>query len=56
MIHARTIQAAETIATEISNTVGVKDYRILFSSREFKKERVKYFEEERGKMGHEQHE
>jgi siroheme decarboxylase len=55
MIHARTIQAAETIATEISNTVGIKDYRILFSSREFKKERVKYFEEERGKMGHEQH-
>jgi siroheme decarboxylase len=45
MIHARTTEAAETIATEISNTVGIKDYRILYSSREFKKERVKYFEE-----------
>jgi hypothetical protein len=47
MIHARTIQAAEAIAIEISNTVGIKDYRILFSSREFKKERVRYFEEDK---------
>ncbi len=45
MIHARTIEAAEKIAAEISNTVGVKNYKILFSSREFKKERVKYFAE-----------
>jgi siroheme decarboxylase len=45
MIHARTLEAAEKIAVEMSETVGVKDYRILFSSREFKKERVKYFEE-----------
>jgi hypothetical protein len=27
----------------MSETVGIKDYQILFSSREFKKERVKYF-------------
>lgn len=46
MIHARTLEAAETIAAEMSETVGIKDYRILFSSREFKKERVKYFEEQ----------
>ena len=46
MIHTRTTEAAEKIATEISNIVGIKDYRILFSLREFKKERVKYFEEE----------
>lgn len=45
MIHARTTEAAETIASEISNSVGIRDYRILYSSREFKKERVKYFEE-----------
>jgi DNA-binding Lrp family transcriptional regulator len=45
MIHARTLEAAEKIAVEMSETVGIKDYRILFSSREFKKERVKYFEE-----------
>jgi DNA-binding Lrp family transcriptional regulator len=47
MIHARTLEAAEKIAAEMSETVGIKDYRILFSSREFKKERVKYFEEEK---------
>ena len=51
MIHARTIEAAETIAAEISNTIGIKDYRILFSSREFKKERIKYFEEDKRNLG-----
>ena len=43
MIHARTIEAAKKIAIELSNFVGINDTRILFSSREFKKERVKYF-------------
>ena len=43
MIHARTIRAAKKIAIELSNFVGINEYRILFSSREFKKERVKYF-------------
>jgi DNA-binding Lrp family transcriptional regulator len=45
MIHARTLEAAEKIAVEMSEIVEIKDYRILLSSREFKKERVKYFEE-----------
>lgn len=44
MIHSRTIEAAEKIAKEISTVIGVETYKILFSSREFKKERVKYFE------------
>jgi siroheme decarboxylase len=44
MIHARTIEAAEKIAKEISVVIGMEDYKILFSSREFKKERVRYFE------------
>jgi siroheme decarboxylase len=44
MIHARTIEAAEKIAKEISTVIGMEDYKILFSSREFKKERVRYFE------------
>jgi DNA-binding Lrp family transcriptional regulator len=44
MIHARSIGAAEAMALQISKTVQIKDYRILFSSREFKKERVRYFE------------
>ena len=46
MIHARTIEAAEKIAIQISKSVGFNDYRILFSLREFKKERVKYFEDD----------
>ena len=45
MIHARTLEAAEKIAVEMSEIVEIKNYRILFSSREFKKERVRYFEE-----------
>lgn len=43
MVHARTLEAAEKMAVEMSETIGIKDYQILFSSREFKKERVKYF-------------
>jgi DNA-binding Lrp family transcriptional regulator len=43
MVHARTLRAAEKIAEEMSEEVGIKDYQILFSSREFKKDRVKYF-------------
>lgn len=43
MVHARSLAAAEKMAEEMSQVIGVKDYQILFSSREFKKERVKYF-------------
>jgi siroheme decarboxylase len=43
MVHARSLEAAEKMAVEMSSTTGIKDYQILFSSREFKKERVKYF-------------
>jgi DNA-binding Lrp family transcriptional regulator len=43
MVHARSLEAAERMAVEMSSIIGIKDYQILFSSREFKKERVKYF-------------
>jgi DNA-binding Lrp family transcriptional regulator len=43
MVHARSLEAAEKMAVEMSKMVGIGDYKILFSSREFKKERVKYF-------------
>jgi DNA-binding Lrp family transcriptional regulator len=43
MVHARSLAAAEKMAAEMSREIGVGDYKILFSSREFKKERVKYF-------------
>jgi DNA-binding Lrp family transcriptional regulator len=45
MVHARSLEAAQKIASEMSEQIKIKDYQILFSSREFKKERVKYFEE-----------
>jgi DNA-binding Lrp family transcriptional regulator len=45
MVHARTKEACEKIGIEMSKQIGITDYRILFSAREFKKERVKYFEE-----------
>lgn len=43
MVHARSLEAAENMAVEMSQMIGIADYKILFSSREFKKERVKYF-------------
>jgi DNA-binding Lrp family transcriptional regulator len=43
MVHARSLAAAEKMAEEMSRVIGITDYQILFSSREFKKERVKYF-------------
>ncbi|MGD1839167.1 MAG: Lrp/AsnC family transcriptional regulator [Nitrososphaeraceae archaeon] len=46
MIHTRSIEAAKEIAKEMSEIINIDNYRILFSSREFKKERVKYFEED----------
>ncbi len=45
MVHARTDEACRKMAQEMSKHVGITDYRVLFSLREFKKERVKYFEE-----------
>lgn len=44
MVHARTLKAAKVIAQSMSSAVNIQDYSILFSSREFKKQRVKYFE------------
>jgi DNA-binding Lrp family transcriptional regulator len=47
MVHARDRDACARIVSEIAETIGCRDYRILYSSREFKKERVKYFVEDR---------
>jgi siroheme decarboxylase len=44
MVHARTLSAAERIAQTMSSVVKIQEYSILFSTREFKKQRVKYFE------------
>ena len=45
MIHCKTREEANEMAETIQGQIGVDDYRILFSSREFKKTRVEYFVE-----------
>ncbi len=43
MVHAKSEAECEKIAEQMSKTVGIDDYTILYSSREFKKVRVQYF-------------
>jgi DNA-binding Lrp family transcriptional regulator len=45
MVHCKSIKEAEEMSKEIQKHIKVDDYRILFSSREFKKTRVEYFTE-----------
>jgi DNA-binding Lrp family transcriptional regulator len=42
MIHAHTEEACREIAAKVSAQTGLTDYVMLFSTREFKKTRVKY--------------
>jgi DNA-binding Lrp family transcriptional regulator len=44
MIHGRTKDEVEAIVAQIAGATGLERYEILYSTREFKKERVKYFE------------
>jgi len=43
MIHGHTREACRAIAGRVSRQTGLKDYVLLFSSREIKKKRVKYW-------------
>ena len=43
MIHATTREQCEEIATDISKATGIGDYQLLYSTREYKKTRVRYF-------------
>lgn len=45
MIHCKTQDEANEMAKSIQKQIGINDYKILFSSREFKKTRVEYFVE-----------
>ncbi len=45
MIHCKTHDEANEMAKTIRDQICIDDYRILFSSREFKKTRVEYFVE-----------
>ncbi|WP_292463527.1 siroheme decarboxylase subunit beta [Methanolobus sp.] len=41
MVHSYTREDCEQVASRISESTGVKDYRLLFSEREFKKTGVR---------------
>ena len=43
MIHATSRDGCEQVASEISEATGITDYLMLYSTREFKKTRVRYF-------------
>ncbi|MBI4310552.1 MAG: Lrp/AsnC family transcriptional regulator [Chloroflexi bacterium] len=45
MIHATSKERCEEIAGEISSKTGITDYQVLYSYREYKKTRVRYFAE-----------
>ena len=46
MIHCKSFDEAGKMAKEIQKQIDVQEYKILFSSREFKKTRVEYFVEQ----------
>ena len=43
MVHGRARTEVEAVAEDIAAASGIRDYVILYSIREYKKERVKYF-------------
>lgn len=43
MIHGPDREAVKEIAARLSKEIGVDDYLVLFSTREFKKQRLRYF-------------
>ena len=45
MIHCKSFDEAGQMTKDIQKQIAVNDYKILFSSREFKKTRVEYFVE-----------
>jgi hypothetical protein len=45
MIHCKSVDEAGEVAGQIQKQIDVDEYKILFSSKEFKKTRVEYFVE-----------
>ena len=43
MVHATTRERCEAVAKELAESTGVDDYLMLYSTREYKKTRVRYF-------------
>lgn len=46
MIHAETEEQCFQLAKEMSQVVGIENYRLLFSEKEFKKTSMRYFVDE----------
>lgn len=45
MVHARSREECECLVAEMAEATGIHDHATLYSLREFKKVRVRYFEE-----------
>ncbi len=45
MIHGRSRQECEVVAEQIAERMGIEDYLLVYSTKEYKKERVRYFAE-----------
>jgi DNA-binding Lrp family transcriptional regulator len=48
MVHARSHQQCEAVVADLSRQTGISDYTVLYSTREYKKQRVQYFAEQGG--------
>jgi len=46
MIHGKSQEECEQTLSAISEATGIRDYHALYSTREFKKVRVRYFTDE----------
>jgi len=46
MVHATTEEGCEVVAEEISKSTGITENQLLYSTREYKKTRVRYFVED----------
>ncbi|MFQ6029286.1 MAG: Lrp/AsnC family transcriptional regulator, partial [Dehalococcoidia bacterium] len=46
MVHATSPEGCEEVAREISEATGITDNLMLYSTREYKKTRVRYFVED----------
>ena len=46
MIHGHTKNEVESVVAQLAQETGIQQYEVLYSTHEFKKERIRYFEEE----------
>jgi len=46
MIHGQTKDDVEAVVAQIAHQASIDGYKVLYSTHEFKKERIRYFEEE----------